>query len=153
MNGPSTAREALIVEALGDVALLLDRVESLRSSMEAGRQALASANAEFADRLKAFEVAMASVTQHAKVKAVEHIARRTGEVTKISIEAQTRAMSEAARLAFSAQLGAPLARLTATVQRLIQRVDRRWELWLTHAATAVASAVLTWFVAVWPVFR
>ncbi len=153
MNPPSTAREALIVEALGDVALLLDRVESLRSSMDAGRLALASANAQFAERLKAFEVAMASITQHAKVKAVEHIARRTGEVSKISIEAQTRAMSEAARLAFSAQVDAALARLNASVQRLVERVDRPWELWLTHAATAVASAVLTWFVVAWPVFK
>jgi len=34
MNRAGTAREALIVEALGDVALLLDRVESLTASVE-----------------------------------------------------------------------------------------------------------------------
>jgi len=43
MNQPTTVREALIVEALGDVALLLDRVDSLTSSMEVGRLALAHA--------------------------------------------------------------------------------------------------------------
>ena len=45
MNRPTSAREALIVEALGDVALLLDRVESLMSSMETGRLELANASA------------------------------------------------------------------------------------------------------------
>ncbi len=57
------------------------------------------------------------------------------------------------RLALSAQVDATLARLNASVQHLVQRIDRPWELWVTHAATAVASAVLTWFVVSWPVFK
>jgi hypothetical protein len=153
MNRPTSAREALIVEALGDVALLLDRVDSLTSSMEVGRLALANANAELAERLKAFELAMSSVAQQAKVKAVEHIVRRTSEATRLSIEVQTRAMSEAARQVFTAQFDSTLARLTASVQQLIQRVDRPWELWLTHVATAIAPAVLTWVVASSLAFR
>ena len=147
MNRPTTAREALIVEALGDVAVLLDRVESLTSSMEVGRLALAKANAELGDRLNAFETGMVSITQQAKARTVEYIVRHTGEATRLSIEAQTRAMNEAARLAFAAQVGSTLARLTTSLQQLIQRVDRPWDLWLTHAATAACSAVLTWFVA------
>ena len=151
--GPTTAREALIAEALGEVALLLDRVEALTSSMEVGRLALANAKAELADGLKAFEIAISSVTQHAKVKAIEHIVRRTGEATTLSIEVQTRAMSEAARQAFTAQFDSTVARLTASVEQLIEREGRRWELWLTHVATAVASAVLTWLVASLLVFK
>ena len=151
--GPTTAREALIAEALGEVALLLDRVEALTSSMEVGRLALANAKAELADGLKAFEIAISSVTQHAKVKAIEHIVRRTGEATTLSIEVQTRAMSEAARQAFTAQFDSTLARLTASVEQLIEREGRPWELWLTHVATAVASAVLTWLVASLLVFK
>jgi len=147
MNGPATAREALIVEALGDVALLLDRVESLASSMDAGRLALAKANSELGERLSAFEAGMASITQQAKARAVEHILRRTGEATRQSIELQAAAMNEAARLAFTAQVGSTLARLTTSLQQFMQRVDRPWDLWLTHAATAACSAVLTWFVA------
>lgn len=45
-HGPTTALEALIAEALGEVALLLDRVEILISSMEVERLALANASAE-----------------------------------------------------------------------------------------------------------
>jgi hypothetical protein len=146
MTGPNTAREALIVEALGDVAHLLDRVESLSSSMEAGRLALANANAELGDRLKAFEAGVASLTQQAKARVVEHIVRRTGEATSEAIETQARAMNAAARLAFSAQVDSNLARLTATLQQVIHRVDRPWDLWLTHAATAAVSAAITWWV-------
>lgn len=146
MNRPTTAREALIVEALGDVARLLDRVESLQSSMDAGRRALVQANAALGDRLNAFETRMSSITQQAKVKAVEHIVQRTNDATRQSIDAQTRAMNEAARLAFTEQLNPTLGRLTESLQLLVQRVDRPWDFWLTHAAAAASSAALTWFV-------
>lgn len=147
MNRPATAREALIVEALGDVALMLDRVESLTSSMEASRLALANTNAELGDRLKAFEAGLSSITQQAKARAVEHIIRRAADATSSAIDTQARAMNEAARLAFSTHVDSNLARLTTTLQQVLRRVDRPWDTWLTHAATAVASAALPWFVA------
>jgi hypothetical protein len=147
MNRPTTAREALIVEALGDVARLLDRVESLQSSMDAARLALVKENAALGNRLNSFATGMSSITQQAKIKAVEHIVQRTNDATRQSIDAQTRAMNVAARLAFTEQLTPTLARLTVSLQQLVQRVDRPWELWVTHAATAASSAALTWFVA------
>ena len=146
MNRPATAREALIVEALGDVALLLDRVESLMSSMEVGRLALVNANAELGDRLEAFEAGMTSLTQQAKASVVEHIVRRTREATSVSIETQARAMNAAARLAFAAQVDSNLARLATSLQQVISRVDRPWDVWLTHAATAAISAAVTWWI-------
>jgi hypothetical protein len=146
MTGINTAREALIVEALGDVARLLDRVDTLSSSMEAGRLALANANAQLSDRLKAFEAEIASLTQQAKVRVVEHVVRRTNEAARESIETQARAMNAAARLAFSSQVDSNLARLTTTLQQIIRRVDRPWNLWLTRAATAAVSAGITWSV-------
>ena len=89
---------------------------------------------------------MESVTRKAQSKAVEHIIRRTGEAAAVSIESQTRTMNAAARLAFSAQVDSNLARLTASLQKVLQRVDRPWDLWLTHAATAAVSAAVTWWV-------
>jgi hypothetical protein len=55
-------------------------------------------------------------------------------------------MSAAARLTFSTQVDSNLARLTNALQQVIQRVDRPWDLWLTHAATAAVSAAVTWWV-------
>jgi len=153
MNGTSTAREALIVEALGDVAQLLDRVESLRVSMEAERLALGNADARLGARLQAFDTGMSSITQQARIKTVEHIVRRANEVSRQSIEAQTRAMNEAARLAFTAQLDPVLARLAMATRHLIERTDRPWDVWFTHAATAASSAALTWILATGLGFR
>jgi hypothetical protein len=146
MNGPSTAREALIVEALGDVASLLDRIESLTASMEVGRLALVNASAELDGRLRAFETGTAALTQQVQARVIEHILKRTGKATTQSIEAQSRAMSSAARLAFSAQVDSNLTRLNNFLHEFLQRVDRPWDLWLTHAATAVVSAAITWWV-------
>ena len=51
---PSTAREALIVETLGEVAALIDRVEAVAPSMDASRQTLVQASAELASAVAAF---------------------------------------------------------------------------------------------------
>ena len=144
MNQPTTAREALIAEALGDIAHLLDRVESLTSAMDSRRLALEQASAQLDARLGAFDGGMSSLTHQAKTKAVEHILLRTGEVARQTVEAQTRAMEEAARLAFAAQVEPMLARINASFGQIAHRVDRPWDLWLTHAATAAVSAVFTW---------
>lgn len=146
MSDPATAREALIVEALGEVALLLDRVESLTSSMEVGRLGLANASAHLDSRLKAFESGTASVAHQVQVKAIEHILRRTSKATSDAIELQAGAMNAAARSAFSAQVDSNLARLTHLLQQVLHRIDRPWDLWLTHAATATVSAAVTWWV-------
>ena len=146
MSEPTTAREALIVEVLGEVALLLERIESLTSSMEVGRLELANAGAHLDSRLKAFEVGTTSVAQQIQVKAIEHIIGRTGKATSDSIELQARAINAAARLAFSAEADSNLARLDHTLQRVLHRVDRSWDLWVTHAAMAAVSAALTWWV-------
>ena len=145
MSGLATAREALIVEALGEVALLLERIESLTSSMEVGRLELANAGAHLDSRLRAFEVGTASVAQQVQVKAIEHIIRRTGKATSDSIELQARAMNTA-RLAFSAEADSNLARLDHALQQVLHRVERPWDLWLTHAATAAVSAAFTWWI-------
>ena len=144
MNGPTTAREALIVEALGGVALLLDRIESLTASMEVGR--LANASAELSERMKLLEVGTEKVVQQVQAKAVEHIMRRTGKAASDSIELQARAMNAAARLAFTAEVDSILARLARSLQQVLHRVDRPWDHWLTHAATAAVSAGFTWWV-------
>ena len=145
MSGPTTAREALIVEALGEVALLLDRMETVTSSMEVGRLAFINAGADLEGRLKDFDMRTASIAQQVQARAVEHIVKRTSKVTSDSIESQARAMNMAARLAFSEQADSSLARLTNALQQVLRRVDRPWDLWLTHAATAAVSAWVTWW--------
>ena len=152
MNGTSSAREALIAEALGEMAALLDRVEAVAPTLDASRLALIHASTDLAGQTTAFESRMAGITENAKVQAVKHIARRTDEITRVSAEAQTRAMEEAARMLFRTEVGPALQRFTMPLQHLAdlaQRGARPWEYWLTHAATAVGASALTWALAAW----
>jgi hypothetical protein len=147
MSGTSSAREALIAEALGEMAELLDRLEAVAPALDASRLALINASTELAGQVTAFESRMAGVTENAKTQAVKHIARRTDELARGTLDAQKQAMEEAARMLFRTEVGPALQRVAAPLQHLADlahRGARPWDSWLTHAATAAVSAALTW---------
>jgi hypothetical protein len=144
MTHPSTTREALIVEALGEAEKLIRQVEALAPALDQSRQALADAHSGLAGQLAAFDAQVVALAEKAKVQAVKHILARTDEAARRSIELQSRAMADAARVAFGADLGAAMQRL----QSLHERPGRRWEQWLTHAAAAATASAATWTLAV-----
>jgi hypothetical protein len=147
MIAPGTAREALIAEAIGDVVALLDRLETVAPSMDASRQALVQARLELAIQVVAFEERMTAITENAKMQAVKHIARRTDEAARGLLDMQTRAMEEAARTLFKAEVAPALQRLVRPLQHLASRTGHPWACWLTHAATAAVSSAVTWALA------
>lgn len=149
MKPPTTAREALIVEALGEAATLIRQVEALAPRLDESRQALADAHSGLADQLTTFEAHVAALTEKAKVQTVKHIAVHTDEAARKSIDLQSRAMAEAARVAFNTELGPTLQRVQWVLQPLIERPDHRWEQWLTHLAAAATAAAATWTLALW----
>ena len=153
MTDPATAREALIVEAIGDVAKLLRDVEAVAPALEEACQALLLANASLRDELSGFERRMAAITENAKTVTAKHLAARADEAARRSIDQQSRAMADAARVAFGAELGATMQRLQATLQPLVSRRRRRWETWLTHAAAAAVASGATWALALYVVPR
>lgn len=148
MTHPSTTREALLVEALGEAAKLIRQVEALVPTLDRSRQALVDAHRGLAGQLAAFEAQVTTLTGKAKVQAVTHIAARTDEAARRSIDLQARAMTEAARVAFGAEVGASLQRLHSSIQRLLERPGRAWEPWLTHAAAAATGSAVTMLVTV-----
>jgi hypothetical protein len=91
---------------------------------------------------------MAAITENAKTRTVQHLAARADEAARRSIDLQARAMADAARIAFGAELGATLQRLQTSIQPLVERPGRRWEPWLTHAAAAATASAATWTLAV-----
>jgi hypothetical protein len=147
VDRPGTAREALIAEAIGDLARLLDRVEALQPAMLEASRALVGAQARLADQLDAIEDRMGAITDRVKVQAVKHILVRTDEAARRSVDTQTRAMAEAAQTLFKVEVEPALQGLAMPLQRLVQKVDRPWEQWLTHAATAGVASVATWALA------
>lgn len=148
MTHPSTTREALIVEALGDAAKLIRQVEALAPALDQSRRALADAHCGLAGQLATFEAQVTALTEKAKVQAVRHILARTDEAARRSVDLQARAMADAARVAFGAEVGASLQRLQSSVKPLLERQGRGWEAWLTHAAAAATASAITWTVAV-----
>lgn len=152
MKQPSTTREALIVEALGDAAKLIRQVEALKPALNQSRQAMADAHMGLAGQLAVFEDQIVALTDKAKVQAVKHIVARTDEATRRSIELQRQAMVEAARVALGTELGAALQQIRSSLQPPAERPEPWWEPWLTYAAVATAASAFTWSVAMmlWP---
>jgi hypothetical protein len=143
VSDPVAAREALIIEAIGEAANLIESVERLTPQFGKMGREFDRANAGLRDSLARFEAQVLALTENAKVQAVKHIVARTDEAARRSIEQQGRAMADAAQKAFGAELGATMQRLQATLRLLIEQRERRWERWLTHAAVAAAASAAT----------
>lgn len=143
MNRPTTAREALLAEALGELVQLTERVELLLPALERTRAALLEADAALLARLDALDGKAAAVGESAKQRALDDIARHADAVARQSAVRQAQAMSAAAGVLFSREVEPRLQRLAASLQRLSQRVERPWERWLIHAATVTTSCVVT----------
>ena len=149
MKPPTTAREALIVEALGEAATLIRQVEALAPRLDESRQALADAHSGLAEHLRTFEAQVLAMPENVKVVAAKRLLAITDEAARKSIDLQSRAMTEAARVAFDAELGPALQRVQSVLRQVIERPSSHWEQWLTHLAAAAMAAAATWTLALW----
>lgn len=152
MSGANSAREALIVETLGEVAALIDRLEAVAPALDASRLALVSASKELGSQIGGIEHRMIALADGAKVQAIKHIARRTDEMARLTMEAQARAMEDAARALFRSELGPAIQQAAIPWQRLTELAQdslRPWNRWLTHLATAMLASALSWALAAW----
>ncbi len=149
MNPPVTGREALLIEAIAEMGDVLDRVDTLIPTLEAGQRRAEETHSKLAAQVATLEVRMAAAAEAAKAHAVNHIAQRTAQATRQSIDLHVRAMEEAARTLFVKELGPALQGLVQPllrVQEIVRQHARPWDGWLTHAATAAVASVLTWIV-------
>jgi hypothetical protein len=149
VNDPVAAREALIIEAIGEAANLIDSVERLTPELQATAREIDRAGKGLRDSLAGFEAQVVALCEKAKVQAVKHILARTDEAARRSIDLQGRAMADAARVAFGAEVGATMQRLQTALQPLIERSERRWVTWVTHGTAAAAGSVVTLALALW----
>ena len=151
MSEPRTSREALIAEALGDLARLLDQIQALVPAMLESRQAMVDAHGRLADQAadqtSAFDGHVAQFIDKAKTHVVKHIAQQADESARRSIDQQVKAMEDAAHGLFLKEIGPEIRRLSLPLQRLydvVQSSANPWTSWLTHAATATVAALVTW---------
>jgi len=144
----TTAREALVAEALGEIAQVVDRLQAIVPAVDASREALTQASTALSDQLGSFQARTTALAENAKSVAIRHIAQRTDELARSTAEAQVRAMQGAAHAMFRDELNPALQQLTRSIHE--QQTNRmRFESWLTHGAVAVLASALSWAAAAW----
>jgi hypothetical protein len=157
----ATAREALLAEIIGEVKVLLDRMDAMTPSMDTARAGLANAAHTLIAGLTPFREAVSEfltnqtskaserITKNASEAnrlAVEHIAKRTGEISATTRAEQIQAMRAAAREIIAEEIEPQLSQLTRNLKDAVERANHPWTGMLMHAATASWSAVGTAFV-------
>lgn len=148
----TTAREELMAVAIGQLGELLDRMDTLAPNLDASRMELLITSTDLAKKVEAYSKRMDEITENAKVQTVKHIARRADEMARGTVDTQTRAMEEAARVVFRHEVAPALQRVTLPLQEvadLARKGAQPWEGWLLHAATAVLASAISWAMAAW----
>jgi hypothetical protein len=151
MNPASSAKEALIAEALGDLALLLDRLETVGPTVDASRAALLKSSEAIAKEIAEFAPDMRKFTHHAKLQTEKFVAHQLAQATTSAREAQLKLMEEAARELFKTKVDPVVRQVSAQLQHMAQLAQPRkhpWMPWLTHISAFVTGAALTWLVVV-----
>jgi hypothetical protein len=152
MSDPMTAREALIIEAIGDAAALVECVAALTPEVQRIGRELDCANSGLRNSLAELEAQVAALTEKAKAETVKHIVARTDEVARHAVDTQAQSMANAAKQLFNSLVDPRLQQLARVIAKQVERIDRPWERWWTHAATALASSSATLAVVahLWP---
>lgn len=148
--GPSTAREALIIEAIGEVARLIRQVEALAPDIQETCQALIRADVSLHDSLMGFEGRLAAISERVKTHAMQHLETKINECAQQVMLRLCGALAAAAQQAFNDQIGSTVMRqqavlqeLQAILQALTRQRTERWIPWATHASAALLASALT----------
>ncbi len=149
MSRPNTTREALIAEAIGDLGQLLQQVEQTQAALRASNHALKESAATLVQQLTEFKAAVVHGSHRAKVELGLHVSQKATRTLEEMVSVQTQAMNETTRTCFAQQIEPQIQRLVQPLNQLHDRLERPWERWMLHAATAVCSSTLTWAVTVY----
>jgi hypothetical protein len=143
MNRPTTAKEALIAEVLGDMASLIERVEALAPELETSRLALVRSHEELVNEVAIFKTQMTQVIGFAKVQTAKHIGQSADDATKKLIAIQTESMQSAGRELFRAEIHPVVRQVVQQLQALAERQSRHLATIWTYAGAAIAGCVLS----------
>ena len=144
MNSPRTAREALIAEMLGDLDLLLTRVEALPSLFANTEERLTSTVTALDNAGDKYRMAITAFTEQAKTELAEYLDLKTIEVSSKTVEEQRAAIQEAARVAFRSEASDKAANLCLVLGEAAK--EFRCSMWIRlmeHAITALISSGFT----------
>lgn len=136
MTEPATLREAMLLEALGEAARLIQQLQALGPMLERSCEVLVQTDAGLREQLAGIDSRVEALSVKARTRIAEYLPTRADE----SARTQSKAMADAARVAFGAQVGAALQQLQASQVRW-ERAGRRLESWMTHGAAVGLTSV------------
>ncbi len=136
-------REALIAEALGDIAVLLERLEAIAPALASTSEAVMSAADSLTARSADAESRFNAFTQHAVTHLSRHLAHRAEELVRTAVEVEAQALQAAGRKLLQEELGPPVQRL---VRALNETTHRRlhWPYVAVGVVTAVVASSVAW---------
>lgn len=145
MNGPRTSREVLIAEVLGELDVLLTRVEGLTQSMTCAEQKLLGSISSLDDAGERYRVAVSVYTEETKAALKDYLELKAGIVASDTAAEQRAAMQEAARQAFLAEAVDSARTVRSLLESATHSLHRTfYSRLIGHAVTAlIASAVTT----------
>ena len=147
MNGPRTAREALIAEVLGDLDGLLTRVEALPAMVAGAEGRLSGTVAALDEAGDKYRLAVTAFTEQAKADLSEYRDRKTAQAAQQAtktVEEQRAALQEAARLAFRSEASDKAASLGVALGEAAKEFQRSmWTQVMEHAVTALIASAFT----------
>ena len=147
MNGPRTAREALIAEVLGDLDGLLTRVEALPAMVAGAEGRLSGTVAALDEAGDKYRLAVTAFTEQAKADLSEYLDLKTAHAAELAaktIEEQRAALQEAARVAFRSEASDKAASLGVALGEAAKEFRRSmWSRMMEHADTALIATTFT----------
>lgn len=150
MNGPRTAREALIAELLGDLDRLLARVEALPAQVEAAERRIAGTITGLNEAGDRFRLAVTAFSEEARSGLAEYAQRKAGEAGTRAADEARAAMIDAAKQAFRSEASDKAAQLASTLVQASREFRRStWSRLAEHAITACAASALTGALVLW----
>jgi hypothetical protein len=140
MGRPTDIHEALIAEALGDAVKVLDRIETVKPTLDKSCNDLRSTGDWLLGSLEPFQKRISAMALETQDRTLRHIAQQAKVVARNTAVEQIAGMQESARRIFKDELGQSLERVARQLREANLRERPWWEAWLTHAAAAASAA-------------
>ena len=146
MGLTGSVREALIAEAIGDLARLIDRIETLAPQMQQAQSELLRVRAELTGHSNAFRSELATVVDDAKTKTVVYFLRQADQAARDAFDLQRKAMAETAAAIFSAEMVRCRQELLLPLKQIVEDGQPK-RLWMAYALMALLASIGTTTVA------
>lgn len=144
----ANVRETLIAEALGDIAVLLERIEAIAPALTSTCEAVTRASDSLVTRSCDAESRFTAFTQHAMTHLSKHLAHRSEELARKAVEVQAHALQATGRKILQEELGPLVQRLARSLNDSAHR-RLHWASVGVGAVTAIVASAAAWAVAIY----